>query len=483
MYNITIVGMGPGGQAYLTLEAFNQLTQANDIFLRTDRHPVVSYLVKNGMKYESFDALYDQFETFEEVYAAIADEVIKKAETSDVIYAVPGNPFVAEKSVAMIMEKTNKDIKIIHGASFIDAIVTSLHYDPVKGMVILDALTIETEIIRTNKDHLFIQVYDQMTASMLKLKLMEYWEDTHEVTVIQGAGIPDMEVIKRMPLYELDRQSELFNHLTSVFVPGGESIRHELHELEQIMVKLRAENGCPWDREQTHKSLGPYLIEEAYEVKEAIDAEDDDSLVDELGDVLLQVVFHATIASENGYFEMSDIINTICEKMVRRHPHVFSDVRVNNSEEVLINWQEIKNKEKSNETVVDSMISISKSLPALLRAQKVQKRASDVGFDWNTAKDALAKIDEEVSEVKEAFEKEDFDGIAEELGDLLLIITNVARLMKIDAEQCLVDATEKFIKRFSYIEEELLKTGARPSSLLLERMEALWVQSKKWDNL
>ncbi|GAB6106982.1 bifunctional methyltransferase/pyrophosphohydrolase YabN [Fusibacter bizertensis] len=483
MYCITIVGMGPGGEAYLTIDAFNKLTKAKNVFLRTDQHPVVDYLVKNGMQYASFDELYNQFETFEEVYEAIAEAIIGKAETSEVLYAVPGNPFVAEKSVAMIMAQAKGEVKIIHGASFIDAIVTSLHYDPVKGMTILDALTVESEVLKAQKDHLFIQVYDQMTASMLKLKLMEYWDEAHEVIVIQGAGIPDLEIIRKMPLYALDHQSELFNHLTSVFVPGGEAIKHELHELEEIMVRLRAENGCPWDREQTHESLGPSLIEEAYEVKEAIDDRDDNALVDELGDVLLQVVFHATIASEDGYFEMSDIINAICEKMIRRHPHVFSDVVVNSSEEVLVNWQAIKNIEKSNKTIVESMNSVSKSLPALLRAQKIQKRASDVGFDWKSAKEALSKIDEELLEVKEAIEKGNSESIKEEMGDLLLIIANVARLMDIDAEQCLVDATKKFVKRFNYIEEELLKNGMRPSSLLLERMEALWVQSKKWDKI
>ncbi len=483
MYSITIVGMGPGGEAYLTMEAFNRLTRSENIFLRTDRHPVVAFLVENGMTYESFDDIYDQYETFEEVYDAIAEKIIKKAEVSEVVYAVPGNPFVAEKSVAMIMERAKGEVKIVHGASFIDAIVTSLHYDPVYGMVILDALTVEEERLRTQKDHLFIQVYDQMTASMLKLKLMDNWDDAHEVTVIQGAGIPGLEVIRKMPLYELDHQSDLFNHLTSVFVPSGESIKHELNELEEIMLRLRADDGCPWDREQTHESLRPYLIEEAYEVKEAIDSNDDEALVDELGDVLLQIVFHATIASEDGYFELSDIIKAICDKMIRRHPHVFSDVTVKDSDEVLVNWQEIKNKEKLNETIVDSMNSVSKSLPSLLRAQKVQKRASDVGFDWKSAKDALSKIDEELLEVKEAIELNDSLRIKEEIGDLLLIISNVARLMGIDAEQSLVDATEKFIKRFKHIEEELLKDGMRPSSLLLERMEALWVQSKKWDNL
>ena len=480
MYPIKIVGMGPGGKDYLTLAAMSALTGQGKVYLRTDRHPVVEDLVQSGMVYTSFDDYYDQFETFEEVYRAIADEIKRLSETEPVTYAVPGNPFVAEKTVSYLMNEVADQIEIVHGASFIDAIVTALHYDPVGGLVIADALNIENERIDTSKDHLFIQVYDQTTASMLKLELMNFWPDEKGVTIIKGAGIPNVEMIKKVPLYELDHQPDDFNHLTSLFVSGGEGVKHELFELETIMRKLRAEDGCPWDREQTHESLTPYLIEEAYEVKEAIDEQDDEALVDELGDVLLQIVFHATIASEDGYFEMSDIIKAVCDKMIRRHPHVFSNVVVKDSDEVLTNWQAIKNQEKDSKNVTDSMLAVSKSLPGHIRSQKVQKKAADVGFDWKSASDAVSKIEEELNEVKEALANGDEAALHEEMGDLLLIIGNVARLSGIDAEQALVDATEKFIKRFSFIEAELEKEGLSPSPQLLERMEALWTLSKKW---
>ncbi len=476
---ITIVGMGPGGDAYLTMEAFNTLTKLGKVYLRTDRHPVVEYLVQNGMIYTSFDAIYDQYETFDEVYQAVADKVLALSESEPVIYAVPGNPFVAEKSVALILAGAKGPINIVHGTSFIDAIVTALRYDPVAGFVILDALNIDNERINASKDHLFIQVYDQMTASLLKLALMEIWGDEHMAIIVKGAGIPDEESIVTVPLYELDHQGDLFNHLTSVFVPAGTPVKHELFELESIMRQLRSENGCPWDREQTHDSLAPYLIEEAYEVKDAIIKNDVDSLIDELGDVLLQIVFHATIGEEDGYFEFSDIVKIVCEKMIRRHPHVFGDITVASSDEVLVNWQAIKDEEKSNKSISESMKSVTYSLPSLLRAQKVQKKAADVGFDWESADHAFDKIIEEVQELKIAMSGGNRTDIREELGDVLLILSNVARLLDLDAEQVLSEAIEKFVGRFTYIEENLEKDGLKPSAVLLERMEALWLASKK----
>lgn len=475
--------MGPGGQDYLTMEAFRVLTQSDNVVLRTEQHPIVPFLVDNGMRYTSFDAFYDQFETFEAVYEAIASEVVKKSKTDSVVFAVPGNPFVAEKTVALILAHEGLDIRIVHGTSFIDAIVTALKYDPVYGLVVLDALNLENENLNLKKDHLFIQVYDQMVASSLKLKLMDFIADETLITVIQAAGIPDEERIERVPLYELDRHPDWFNHLTSVFVPGGMVIKTDMDALVRIMEQLRGETGCPWDREQNHHTLIPYLIEEAYEVKDAILSEDDQALVDELGDVLLHVVFHAAIGKEDGYFELSDIIQNICEKMIRRHPHVFGDVLVNNSSDVLVNWQAIKDVEKSNKSIFESMQSVTYSLPALLRAQKVQKKASTVGFEWDTPEQAMDKILEEVEELKEAYDRGDQEAVREEFGDMLLIMSHVASMLKFDAEQVLMESIEKFVSRFKFIEERLMEEGISPNPLIRDRMEALWEESKKPQDL
>ncbi|GAU76109.1 nucleoside triphosphate pyrophosphohydrolase [Fusibacter sp. 3D3] len=482
MNQITIVGMGPGSKEYLTVQAIEALTTLPNVYLRTEKHPVVEYLVQKGMRYQSFDELYEAADTFEETYETIANKVLLLAKAGPVVYAVPGNPFVAEKTVALIIAShPNALIKIVHGVSFIDAIITALKYDPVKGLEIVDGLKIESETLNPKKDRLIIQVYNQMVASTVKLQLMLRYQDDHEVVVVNAAGIESLEKIERVPLFELDRNPERFNHLTSLFVPAANASGYTFEDLQNIMVKLRSDNGCPWDREQTHRSLTKYLVEEAYEVLDAVESEDDNALIDELGDVLLQVVFHATIANEDGYFSMDDITDGICQKMIRRHPHVFGDVDVSGSDEVLVNWQAIKAKEKQTEKIHEAMNAVATSIPALIRSQKVQKIAANVGFDWQNVKEAIKKIDEELGEFKVEVEAQDFMKLEEELGDLLMIISNVARHLKIDAEIALAKAIEKFIRRFKYVEEKLAESNEIPNSEALDKMDKLWLEAKIWD--
>ena len=482
MHKITIVGMGPGSESFLTMEAYKILLGSDCVHLRTEHHPIVRTLKDQGMVYKSFDHLYEKSEKFDDVYQSISDSIFELCENNEVVYAVPGNPFVAEKTVSLILERAkveDVEVGIVHGVSFIDAIITSMHYDPVVGVSILDALALDAVELQTGQDYLWIQVYNSTIASNLKLKLMESYEDDHVVTIIQAAGIPELERIVSKRLYEMDHEPELFDHLTSVFVKRPLNHKYGMGDLVRIMRTLRSEDGCPWDREQTHESLTPYLIEEAYEVRHAVMHEDDQSLVDELGDVLLQVVFHATIAEEDGYFELSDILSAICEKMIRRHPHVFGDVDVKNSEEVLANWQVIKDGEKSIKSISDSMESVTSSLPALLRSQKVQKKASDVGFDWKDTESSFDKVTEEISELKEAIKTGDIQLIKEEMGDILLIISNIAKNLGLDAELTLNDAIDKFIRRFRFVENKITSAGKLMNTDVVEDMERFWQDSKK----
>lgn len=485
MNSITIVGMGPGSASYLTMEAYRVLLDAKPVYLRTKEHPVVKVLEKEGMSYESFDHIYETAEAFDSVYKQIAEALIEQVDKTDVVYAVPGNPFVAEKTVALLMDYASEkriEVRIIHGVSFLDAIITTLKYDPVAGLVVADALSVEQTAIDIHQDYIWIQVYNKLVASELKLKLSEVYEDDHPVKIIQAAGVPELEKVVTVPLWKLDHEDALLDHLTSVFVPREMEESYNLFDLIQIMKKLRSEDGCPWDREQTHESLAPYLIEEAYEVKHAIFKEDDQAVVDELGDVLLQIVFHAAIAEEDGYFSMKDIYRAICEKMIRRHPHVFGEVSVSSSEEVLKNWQSIKDTEKENQTIEESMKSVSESLPALLRSPKVQKKAADVGFDWGSIEGIFEKVEEELNELKEAIASGEQRLIAEELGDLLLIITNLSRWLKVDAEISLNDAIDKFINRFGYVEKNFKLSGKELSVEFVSDMEFFWTESKKREN-
>ena len=243
--------------------------------------------------------------------------------------------------------------------------------------------------------------------------------------------------------------------------------------LVDVIAVLRAPGGCPWDREQTHESLKRPMIEEAYEVIEAIEKCDDANLREELGDVLLQVVFHANIAREENRFALKDIANEECEKMIRRHPHVFGDVPNNlDAKGVLSQWDDIKKLEKTNENQTESMMKIPRGLPSLYRAEKVQKKAAKVGFDWDDVSGAFEKVNEETLEIKEAMAKGDQEEVAKEVGDLLFAAVNVSRMLDVDPEEALNGTTAKFIRRFQFVEERMQK------GMSLEELDKLWDEAK-----
>jgi len=250
--------------------------------------------------------------------------------------------------------------------------------------------------------------------------------------------------------------------------------------LVAIMARLRGEGGCPWDREQTHESLVPYAIEEAYEVKEAIDRSDMDSLREELGDLLLQIVFHAQLARETGRFDMDDVARAICKKLIGRHPHVFGDVEVRSSAEVLQNWEQIKLSEKREHRQEPSRLSgVPKELPALLRAHRVQEKAARVGFDWEHVRDVFAKVREEVAELEAAVEQGQTAFIKAEIGDLLFALVNLSRFLNVQSELALHDTIERFIARFRHIEQRVAEQDRHLEEMTLAEMDALWEEAKQ----
>lgn len=252
----------------------------------------------------------------------------------------------------------------------------------------------------------------------------------------------------------------------------------DLQPLLQIMRRLRGENGCPWDKEQTHDTLRPYAIEEAYEVAEAVQNRNIPALVDELGDLLLQVVFHATIAEEAGAFDMDDVIQAICSKMERRHPHVFGDLHVENSAEVLINWEAIKKWEQKNQPRMSALDGVPKALPALMATGKLQSKAAKAGFDWSDIRDVWDKITEETNEVKQAATMNDKAALTEEVGDFLFAAVKMARFMDVEPETALLQANLKFSRRFQQMEQLAQTQGKAFASLSLAEQENLWQQVK-----
>ena len=253
--------------------------------------------------------------------------------------------------------------------------------------------------------------------------------------------------------------------------------KYDFKDLLDIMALLRSE--CPWDREQTHDSLKRYIIEETYEVLEQIDKKDSVKLCDELGDLLLQVVFHAQISRENGEFEMSDVITGICRKLISRHTHVFGEVKADTPERVLENWEEIKKKEKGIESHTGVLKDVPSNLPALIRSFKVQQKAARIGFDWDKTEDVMAKVDEEIQELKDVYKSNNMERITDEMGDALFALVNLSRFLKVQPELALTGTTNKFIKRFEYIESESLKNGRKMEEMNLEEMDELWNEAKR----
>ena len=255
--------------------------------------------------------------------------------------------------------------------------------------------------------------------------------------------------------------------------------RYDLSDLLEIMKILRSPGGCPWDAEQTHQSIRSNLIEEAYEVIDAIDREDVCGLQEELGDVLMQVAFHARMEEEKGNFNFSDVADGVYKKLVYRHPHVFGNASAATSEQVLRNWDALKKVEKAQKTTTEAMESIPKGIPALIKSAKVQQKAARVGFDWPDVSGALEKVEEELGELKEAIANQDAAAYQEELGDLLFSVVNVSRFLHVDAEQCLCAAAQKFVNRFAKMEEGSREKNLKLEELSLAEMDKLWEAAKK----
>ncbi|MDK2820638.1 MAG: tetrapyrrole methylase family protein / MazG family protein [Clostridia bacterium] len=481
---LTIVGLGPGNPAQVPEDVLAVMEEADKVYLRTYQHPAKIALERRGIQWESFDYLYEEASTFEEIYKSITSFLLKNVNNYKIVYAVPGHPLVAEKSVSLILEEASKQdikIKLIPAMSCLDAIYAVLKLDPTKGLTIGDALALTKNDLNPELGLIVTQVYNRQIASDTKLTLMSLYPDEYPVTVIKAAGWPEEECVKTVPLYEIDRITWI-DHLTSIYLePYPKGRNRTIGGLEGIMLRLRGENGCPWDRKQDHLSLKRYLIEETYEVIEAIDSGDMYKLCEELGDLLLQVVFHAQIAKENGEFDLADCIESICNKMKRRHPHVFGNTILKTANDVLERWDKIKAQEKESKGENSpSVLSVPRGLPALLKALKVQEQAARVGFDWPHYQGVISKVYEELKELEEVI-KEKPQQRSIEFGDFLFSIVNVARWVGIEPEMALNTTIEKFIKRFNYIEKEVRKDGKNIDDLSLEEMNFLWEKAKKYD--
>ncbi len=474
---IIIVGLGPGDPRYLTAEASAVLSQAGEIYLRTRRHPLVDALPGQAVIH-SFDDLYDTADSFPALYRAIADRILELGERPQgVVYAVPGHPLVGETSVDLILRgapERGLGVRLVDGLSFVEPVLSALQVDAMAGLQLADSLDVARQhspLLDPDRPALLGQLYSREVASDVKLTLENVYPPEHEVILIHSAGNPGQGV-RPVPLYDLDRQE--VDHLTSLYVPPlprpGSPIT-----FQELIAHLRSPMGCPWDREQTHQSLRAHLLEETYEVLAALDLDDTEELKEELGDLLLQIVLHTQIATECSEFTMPDVVGYIIQKLRRRHPHVFAEVTVEGTGEILRNWEEIKRAEKGTERVSSTFEGVSSTLPALARAQAINERAARIGFDWPNLDAVWAKIDEEVAELRRAPTP---DEQAHELGDLLFALATLARWLKIDAESALREATARFMARVVAVEAEAAGAGRQPQELSAGELEEMWQRAK-----
>jgi len=477
---IVILGLGPGAPEQLTRQAWEYLQSIDEIYLRTLQHPTIKAF-PSSLNIFSFDHFYDSSERFEDVYSKIIEEVIRLGQRPEgVTYAVPGHPFVAEATAPAIVKKAREmgiPVRVIEGLSFLEPTFTALGEDPFPRMAFADALELsnrQTLPFPPSEPALIAQIYSRAVAADVKLTLNSVFPDEHPVKLVHTAGTPQ-EIVEDLKLYEIDRSRHL-GLLSSLFIPPL-PVDTAFEDFQEIVARLRAPDGCPWDREQTHASLRQHLLEEAYETLEVMDSGDPQAMCEEFGDLLLQIVLNAQIASEDGEFTMADILQGINQKIVRRHPHVFGEINVEGVDGVLKNWEILKEKERSaNHTEKGLLDGVPKSMPSLVIGQEYQDRAARVGFDWDSIEPVWDKVTEEMEEVRTA---EDDESRAKELGDLLFAVVNLIRWNKVDAESVLRAANQRFYRRFKYIEKRAVEEGRKLTDMTLAEMDEWWNEAKR----
>lgn len=469
---IHIVGLGPGDARHVTVETRELLDSGLSVILRTRHHPSVAELAPNA---QDCDDLYRGGASFDAVYNAVTARVLERAGSGPVIFAVPGSPLFAERTVVLLIaaaQTAGLPLKVYPAVSFVDVAAGLLQFD-MGTIQVCDATEFRIDAQRPALVH---QVFDRDTVTELKLELLKNYPPEHEVTVVGAAGTPE-ESVRTAVLSELDHRA--YGYLDTLFIPALAALEdvRRFDGLLHVVRSLLAPDGCPWDREQTHLSLRPYLLEETYEALEAIDHEEPAELVEELGDVLFQTLIHTAIAENAGEFEMHDVIGRITTKLIHRHPHVFGDGTASTAAEVEENWEKLKKVEKQRDSILEG---VPKSLPALAESQSLQGRARKIGFDWPDIAGRLEKLQEEVGEFARA------EGAADrldEFGDILAVLVNIADHFGLDSEQALRGANAKFRSRFGMVEKLAKESNVELKDLDLAGLDRLWDEAKRLERL
>ncbi|MBE7552175.1 MAG: nucleoside triphosphate pyrophosphohydrolase [Anaerolineales bacterium] len=470
---ITIIGLGPGDSQHWTRLAGTILQQAAEVYVRTTHHPSVADI---PAKIYAFDEINRSAEGAQQ----IAVQVVRLGQRAEgIIYAVPGHPRedAAVPLIRNLAATENIPVTIVPGLSLLEASLLALELDVYPKLQVVAAAEMvgrHHPPVAPDQPALVPGLSSQPLATQVKQVLLNAYAPDFSVTLVQGA-----EPIWSGPLAELDQQLQ-FDETTVLFLPADPA-NSSLPAFQETIAHLRAPEGCPWDREQTHQSLRPFLLEETYEVLEALDAADPAALAEELGDLLLQIVLHTQIATGVGDFRMGEVIGHINRKLVRRHPHVFGNVTVNGVADVTANWEAIKQEERStrnNEASPSVLDGVPAALPALAQALAISKRAVRVGFEWPDIEGVLDKLIEEAREITEAANPAELEA---EIGDLLFSAVNLARWRNVDPESALRATNARFTRRFKKLEALAGAQGKVLSQMTIAELDALWDEAKRFE--
>jgi len=464
---ITLIGLGVRDDG-LTKRAETSLKSVAAIYARTAN--TLSFKNLSGYNVKALDGLFESSRTFDTLNKKLAAEVLKAAKEGDVAYCVDGA--VCEDEACRIILSKHRDCEVIEGTAK-SAYAASLAR--LKSAQYTAASAYDIENLKSCAAAVVYDIDCYYTASLVKQKLSDLFGEETECAFIKGGEV------SKIKIYELDRQKD-YDYSCAVAVEEGEFLkknRYDYADVERMIKLLRAPNGCPWDRVQTSESIKPNVVEEAYELADAIERGDDDGVEEETGDVILQAAFHSVLKEEQGVFNGADAITRLVKKLIFRHSHIFGSDKAKDSGDALNVWEKNKTVEKHQSTFGETVLAVPKNFPACMRAQKVQKRAAKSGMDFLSSLSAAERLGDEVRELIEAQAAEDKDGVFEEAGDVLFSAVNTCRLAGVDCEEALRAATDKFIKRFVKCEKLIIEDGKDITDLDELKLDVYWHKAKK----
>lgn len=472
MHKITVITLGPGAKEHLTLGGLEALTKAKKVILRTARHGTSKYLSELGISFDSLDFLYESSEDFDSLSQKAVTVILEQAQQTPLCFAV-ADP-AADEVVTRLRQAAEGQLIILPGVGLDAPLLCAKLVQ--KPLLVSDA--VQLEVHEGQVPVCITELANKALAGECKLKLLEHYDADCALTFFPPSEGKTRRFVD-ITLEELDRQPRYNHTCAAVLFPKNdfEKQRYDVEDLVKLLRRLRAPDGCPWDRKQTHQSLSRYLIEEANEAAYAIGQEDWDAVCDELGDVLLQVVFHAVVGEAYGTMNLGDIATAICTKLIKRHTHIFGGEKIATAQGVEENWDKIKETERGQQLVSQKMHALPTGLPPVLRAMKVQEAARKVGFDWDDPREALKKVHEEAQEVLEDYEAG--KDTRSELGDLFFAVINTARLMGAYPDEVVNISTDRFIRRFEKMEIAINEDHKQSKCLTLDEWDVYWNRSKQ----